>query len=458
MIKSIPTPNDLNRVAKILLDSGEAGSAEEAESLLAGYAVSVLVGEDAANCAAGQAALLSMIVAGRRALLGGVFVDGLLQTGLLVRVRGCKTLAQAVDACGGKAVVAPAGTPRVRLGYIAGVVQLDGIDLQCFYDGWRGGVAPYCDSLPRSGKLSFAAAGVLAGAIAISEVFLHCRGGYAPAGRRAVGMSLWNPASTENWMVEPGDEPKVEFLPTNLWVIGLGHLGQAYLWTLAMLPYSDPTDLHLVLQDFDRLNKANCSTSVLTEIGMEGRYKTREMAAWADQVGFKTSLIERKFDADFRIQEDEPPIALAGVDNSAARAALEGVGFKRVIDAGLGAGPTEFQTVRLYTFPGPRKARTIWGKPSTVATLSPQAQRAYRALREAGLDQCGLTLLAEKTVGAPFVGLVAASLVVGEVVRGLHGAAPVWACDLNLRSPDDRYVAIGKQHIPLNPGFCMAAA
>jgi hypothetical protein len=46
---------------------------------------------------------------------------------------------------------------------------------------------------------------------------------------------------------------------------------------------------------------------------------------------------------------------------------------------------------------------------------------AYRHLKCAGMDPCGLTQLASRTVGVPFVGLIAACLVIAELLRRLHG-------------------------------------
>ncbi len=46
---------------------------------------------------------------------------------------------------------------------------------------------------------------------------------------------------------------------------------------------------------------------------------------------------------------------------------------------------------------------------------------AYQALKKAGLDSCGLTQLASRTVGAPFVGLVAGCLTIAELLRRLNG-------------------------------------
>ncbi len=50
---------------------------------------------------------------------------------------------------------------------------------------------------------------------------------------------------------------------------------------------------------------------------------------------------------------------------------------------------------------------------------------AYSALRKSGLDTCGLAQLASRTVGVPFVGLIAAALAVSELLRRLHGAEGV---------------------------------
>ena len=57
------------------------------------------------------------------------------------------------------------------------------------------------------------------------------------AGRRSLGLSLWNPATY--WLDADDSEPLVINLPSRLWIIGLGNLGQAFLWALALLPYED---------------------------------------------------------------------------------------------------------------------------------------------------------------------------------------------------------------------------
>lgn len=128
---------------------------------------------------------------------------------------------------------------------------------------------------PLAEKVEFSPSGVLAGALGVSEAFAEfVRGDTTMAGHREVGLSLWEPDVENHWL-QTGPGPEIEYLPSHLWLIGLGHLGQAYLWTLGFLPYHNASDVHLVLQDFDLLEVANDSTSLLTHktiIGQKNAY------------------------------------------------------------------------------------------------------------------------------------------------------------------------------------------
>ena len=75
----------------------------------------------------------------------------------------------------------------------------------------------------------------------------------------------------------------------------------------------------------------------------------------------------------------------------------------------------------MHSFPGPRQAAQIWSSGEDAAGPHVSDQPAYTELREKGMDACGLTQLASRTVGVPFVGLFAGALVIGELLRRLHG-------------------------------------
>ena len=299
--------------------------------------------------------------------------------------------------------------------------------------------------------------GMLAAGLAVNEAFLFVNGGTPAAGRRALGLSLWRPSPEVDWLQPDESEPVLTYLPSRLWLIGLGHLGQAYLWGLGLLPYPDPADLALVLQDIDVITVSTESTSILTDSGMIGQKKTRAMATWAERRGFTTSLHERMFAADFERHPEEPAVALCGLDNAAGRRALDQVGFDFVVEAGLGRGHRDFRTMRLHVLPGRRAAAEIWKQTSERENV--EDRPAYARLMEDGdLDRCGMTLLAGKAVGAPFVGSIAATLALSEVIRLLHGGAVYQLIDVDLLSLDQRLASRHSNGFEsLNPGFTMAA-
>ena len=106
--------------------------------------------------------------------------------------------------------------------------------LHVTWQGWRGGVVPrgWGERLAEDNVMSLAP--VIAAAACAAEVFSVYAGDHPLAGRRCHGLSLWDPRA--DWLADE-DGPTVAYLPSKLWLIGLGNLGQAYSWLLAALPY-----------------------------------------------------------------------------------------------------------------------------------------------------------------------------------------------------------------------------
>ncbi len=446
-------PDQLHRHLKLVLDTGEAASLEDARSLFDSYRLGIVVGDGVAHSPTMQAAVLTAVNTGRRSFLGGVSVEGVLDVPLLVPWGRCRTLEEAiVDLRGGITNCAP-GVPRIVIGSKSIPSMDTEFAVRATFDGWCGGVTPLDQDLQLREQQECVPAGVLAGALGVSEAFQFVRGDNDVAGRRDVGLSLWQPDKTVNWLDAGGLGPPLERLPASAWIIGLGHLGQAFLWTLGLLPYASPEEVSLVLQDFDELVEANDSTSLLTTGALLGRKKTRAMATWCESRGFRTTIVERRFAGDFRVAGDEPRVALCGVDNALARAALENVGFDRVIEAGLGAGTKEYLAFQTHTFPASRSAEHRWGtqghQPDAVTVAN---NPAYRALAQHGLDDCGITTLAGRTVGASFVGAVTAAVVITELIRLGLGGPQYEVVDGSLRSLELRQAVVCRDHVPFNPG------
>ena len=135
-------PDQLSRVVKLAVDSGEVHSVEHAFALFKGYRVRVRVGSSIASSAAQQATLLTVINAGRRSFLGGVTVEGpesALNAALLVNIPRASTVVEAVRLLGGlmhHAAVPPC--PEIWIGDVGADVEPDHeICVRATYDGWR---------------------------------------------------------------------------------------------------------------------------------------------------------------------------------------------------------------------------------------------------------------------------------------------------------------------------------
>lgn len=444
----------LHRGAKYFMDTGRASSHAEAMGLLQQFGLTVYVGTEATHSVAHQIALLTLVNITRRTFLGGVVVVGVPDCIDLTGLSGKSTLKEAcVDLGGIVADVYPPHWPAA----IIGDINVQGGDeapvWRITWDGWRGGVIPPLlgGRLSEDGRMLLAPA--LAAAMCAAECFSFHAGDHPLAGRRSAGLSLWNPRS--DWTTADGSEPIIHYLPGQLWIIGLGNLGQAFAWLLACLPYQDRSALRLVLQDFDLVSPSNDSTSLLSYTQHVGQMKTRMVAEWLDMRGFKTLIEERHFGPWTQRHPEEPGVALCGVDNAVARACLDKTGFGLIVEAGLGGGTQAFRSLGVHTFPSSRTPAELWAKQTALGNVSTENMPAYQALKRGGMDVCGLTQLATRTVGVPFVGLVAGCLAISELLRRLHGGSALEFVTGSLAAPSD--FEMGEiDSGPYEHGFCLA--
>jgi hypothetical protein len=416
------------------MDSGKAESAAAAVELLHTFGLSIYVGKEIAHSMDHQNALLTLVNCASRTLLAGVEVAGLPDVESVSMLAPHASIAAAVRMLGGKLVDARRPDwPCVVIG-TGSRLESQSPSWQLTWEGWRAGVIPLRDNarLPEAKPVSIAPA--LAGATAAAEVFAFHAGDHPMAGRRSAGLSLWRPGA--DWRQSDPTEPELAYLPSRLWLVGLGNLGQAFAWLLASLPYPHNTHPLIVLQDFDSITAANHSTSLLTFPADIAKKKTRHMASWLEARGFSTMLEERRFGAHIQRTSDEPGAAFCGVDNALARASLEQAGFGLIVEAGLGAGPQGFRNISLHSFPAPRTAAEIWGG-HIATTPDVTGMPAYQSLLQDGMDTCGVAQLASRTVAVPFVGLTAASLAMAEFLRRLNGGQALELASLSMLSLED---------------------
>jgi hypothetical protein len=425
----------LHRTAKYFMDSGRAKTHEDAVRLLQGFGLTILIDTKSAATPNGQVALLTLVNAARRTFLAGVEVAGAPDIPTIGPLALAPTLPAAIIELGGRNVSAANFSWPVGVIGVAADAAHGCPVWRLSWSGWRGGVVPAGLGTTHTDEGALPLAPAVAAAACIAEAFAYYAGDHPMAGKRTVGLSLWMPG--RDWLVEDPSEPKLAYLPSRLWLIGLGNLGQAFAWLLAALPYVDRSIVQLVLQDFDHLAVSNDSTSLLSTLGAVGQKKGRFAAAWLEARGFTTILDEHRFGAATRRGPDDPGAAFCGVDNALARMWLEQAGFDLVVEAGLGGGPDGFRNFALHTFPANRSAESIWSRFLQDTHINVEDKPAYRALRAKGMDACGLTQLASRTVGVPFVGLTAAALALAELLRRLHGGPGLSLVSGSLMALDD---------------------
>ncbi|MGF6601786.1 hypothetical protein P3T23_006537 [Paraburkholderia sp. GAS448] len=431
-----PISSDLlSRIDKLFMDQN-ATDLEESRRRRAQRGLDVLVGDDVKASYGLQLALLTAVNLGVKCFAGATVAHASADMWLapcLVPVARSGTLGGAIIELGGSLVARNGAAPRGRHLLLGNAVAGEG-SLRLTYDGWRISVGP-ANEVSRMAERSYCPlAGIAAAAIAVGELFAEFAGINITATRRVVAMSLWRPDL-------PFEHPdgvgmQVAELPLSLAVFGLGHLGQAYLWGLAALPYASPERVMVLLCDDDEVETVNVETGALLTAAAVQRLKTRVAAEWLEGRGFVTRLLERRVDMHFRRTDCEPIIALCGFDDNQPRQWLANAGFQAIFDSGLGGEAFNFDTIAFHAWPNPRIASEVWPLESAAEFARREARKRQRADSNAayqalGADECGRLLLAGKSVAVPFVGAMAACIVLAEMLKTVNGG-PTFS-DLKLR-------------------------
>ena len=455
------TRNTVHRTAKLLFESGKARTLAEARAYLESMVLQVAVGADIGRDLAAQAALLTAVNTGGRAFLGGVHVvfDG--DPVLEVPWAAGLTAAAAVQRFGGVVVdqLDPA-LPTLAIG--APVRPVCSYALYVTHHGWVGGVVQSPGSRRAGGGI--APAGIVAAALGISEVFQKELGDPVP-GRRDVGMSLWRP--NLDWQSAEAVGPDLQYLPAAFWLLGLGHLGQAYAWVIGMLPYATPAAVRVGLVDYDRVVAGNTATQLLVTDADIDRRKTRVVADALEGLGLDTAIVDRAFDETFRPEphadpsRSEPTVALSGFDSRDPRLLLGEGRFTWVVDGGLGRGAVDYLDIVIHTFPAPEDPTVAFPEPRPRTQALPDAYESEVADRVAkGMDEtaarCGLLDIAGVTIGAAFVGSVAACIVVADLLRQLHGGSPFSVVHVDLRHPENLVAVPNRAPGEATPAYTLA--
>ena len=231
------------------------------------------------------------------------------------------------------------------------------------------------------------------------------------------GISLWNLNSGEKWHKMENDGPQELNMPRNIWALGLGHLGQAYLWTLGLMPFKEPQKSLLLLQDADTIDSENIGSQILCFENNIGKPKTRPCLEFLEALGFRTQIVEKPFIKGDSSQDwmENFPILLNGVDNIITRKSISNEYLDLFLDGATNGSLALFDSFTM---------KNIFRIEKNINELWPEAINNDIILHKKLYDKyekthkCGQ--LTNIGISTPFVGLLGATVVVSELLRSLN--------------------------------------
>ncbi|MCH9779911.1 MAG: ThiF family adenylyltransferase [Alphaproteobacteria bacterium] len=308
------------------------------------------------------------------------------------------------------------------------------------YQGWTGGVTknsnPDFDA-KKDGQV-FPLSPLVAAALAVGYLHQHCFNvASSQLHNESVFINLLT--LTQDSTIDKSSTQNLVMPEVPIWIVGLGHLGQAYCWSLICLHQLGNVKLpKLILQDDDTVSPANFSTSLLVSEGsLENRtdplMKT-DLCHTAIGKSIEESMVSVKSEMllDSNFPKDTANMhVFCGVDNLNARRLLARRHNGVLFNAGLGGkqsgGVHDFYTLELRKMDCPvDKLPPSWHEHQhNGVEKEPTNQPATKQIiKQYGLkDSCGIT---DKDGALPFMGLIAACLLLSIWVNGknsVHASA-----------------------------------
>jgi hypothetical protein len=273
-----------------------------------------------------------------------------------------------------------------------------------------------------------------AAALAIDNVFAAVMGTTGALDRRR-RLDLWEPRHSVDHEESPSRP--IAAVPAQWWLVGLGHLGQGFAWTLSWLPQPD-LPVTVTVQDEERIVEANLGTGLCSRSGDLTSRKTRAVARVLKTAGYDCRIVDRRLAATDRPCADELPVVLYGVDNTATRRQISDHGWPAAVDVGLGGSAGNFRSMTIRWFPGTVASGDVASWRENVQANERMRQErmnlpGFQALGSQ-YEICGMQSLAGVNVAVPFVGLAAATLTIAQVIKAGSGEGVPDALGLDLRS------------------------
>jgi hypothetical protein len=418
---------DHNKIDRILLAIMEKHKCEPEEAMarLNSLKLNIDCGKEVESYKTYQAALLTAVNAGCRAFHGGVKVNLSKNIKCFINWPGIKYLYEAVEILGGIITSDIYNSELIlSIGQKGSITQ----SYKVIANGWQGGflIPEDYKNLNLTQDLDFCLGGIAAASLAVGLIFMKETSIDSLSLLESKGISLWRPDLP--WYSNESIGPIVSNLPKNFWLMGLGHLGQGYIWNAAFLPFENKSDVTFFLQDSDFVVDANLGAGLLLNKNTLGNLKSRVCSKFLEQRSFRTKLVERKLDEFFKVNrnEKEPLIALCGFDNISSRLFLKDAGFNYVVNCGLGGTLDTFDDIIINSLPNEKIykywVQSLQNQETNVNESSSNAKHdnVRKILDKISDDKCGILNIASVAISTSFVGALAGSFAIADLIRGLN--------------------------------------
>jgi len=412
-------------------------SKKEALNRLKSLTIKVEAGPSIEESLPLQAALLTAVNTAKRAFAGGLIIDIPQGISLKLPLDGYLTMDEAIENIAKANIVnaSEAGSPAFTL--LFGKSSNSYSELEVVCNGWQGGVVAKNENISlESINSSLPLGGIYAGGLGVACAFNVAAHLDIKAADKSRGLSLWNFSSSDSWHLPENNGQKVKVLPPNLWLLGLGHIGQAHAWTISQLPYSNKKP-KIYLMDFDSIEDSNLGSGLVSFDDHIGETKTSVVSYWLKSNQFETRIIDRPFTSNTRIEPkepfNEPLLALSGFDNTVPRMALSEAGFDVVIDSGIGGELHSFDSIAIRIFPN--QFRT----PEETWTVNGNGIERH----DYDCDDFGELMkyeMEDKAISTSFVGAITSSIAFAELIKALHGEASNYSITYKIRPNRVKYL------------------
>ena len=428
--------DEYNRLTGILLemnpeltDLGESVFVKT-EKKLKSLTLSIRCGPRLSTSYAHQACLITAVNCGKRSFQGGVFVEMDNECTCLLPGFEGMPLSEVIKFQGG---ILQNHHESTKVLFIGETGQSSS-GLHLIFSNWTGGFVKTYDSVWDK-DVSFPLGAICAAALGVAASFLTAMGIEPLADWKPQGISFWNPDRLD-WQTPDPAEPTPKYFPKSLWLLGLGHLGQAYAWTIGLLPFKGGDSLFL-LQDYDVATLGNYEAGMLCERNLTNIKKARIVSEFLEKRGHKTSIVERRYTNTFARLADDPELMISGLDNALSRRNLRVEEFKGILDFGLGGNLGTFDLIRFHNLPFAGRPEEIWPQSADQDLRMDALEKLTRKIND-----CGFV----KGIAVSFVGVFVSCLAVSELLRAYHQGPKVIKANISLRQLSMRNLIMGDRY------------